>query len=194
MLRFDINFVFTIINVLILFAVVKIFLIGRVHKILDARKAQVDEQYEEAAKKLEEADKSKQEYEESIKNIEEEKERRFTEARNQAKSEYDRLMEQAKKESDKIIETARKEAEEEGYFLRPRFSPGYGDFPLEFQRNIGDLLQMAKNIGITLTDSLLMMPSKSVTAVIGCSKTNSNCKEAGCEVCNKSATCAFRRI
>ena len=88
----------------------------------------------------------------------------------------------------------RKEAEAEGYFLRPRFSPGYGDFPLEFQRNIGDLLQMAKNIGITLTDSLLMMPSKSVTAVIGCSKTNSNCKEAGCEVCNKSATCAFRRI
>ena len=100
MLRFDINFVFTIINVLILFAVVKIFLIGRVHKILDARKAQVDEQYAEAEKKLEEADKTRQEYEESIKNIEEEKERRFTEARNQAKSEYDRLMEQAKKETE----------------------------------------------------------------------------------------------
>ncbi len=113
MLRFDINFVFTIINVLILFAVVKIFLIGRVHKILDARKAQVDEQFSEAEKKLEEADKTRQEYEDSIKGIEEEKERRFTEARNQAKSEYDRLMEQAKKESDKILATARKEAEEE---------------------------------------------------------------------------------
>ena len=113
MLRFDINFVFTIINVLILFAVVKIFLIGRVHKILDARKAQVDEQYAVAAKKLEEADKTKQQYEESIKDIEEEKERRFTEARNQAKSEYDRLMDQAKQESDKILSAARKEAEEE---------------------------------------------------------------------------------
>lgn len=113
MLRFDINFVFTIINVLILFAVVKIFLIGRVHKILDARKAQVDEQFSEAEKKLEEADKTRQEYEDSIKGIEEEKERRFTEARNQAKSEYDRLMEQVKKESDKILATARKEAEEE---------------------------------------------------------------------------------
>ena len=84
MLRFDINFVFTIINVLILFAVVKIFLIGRVHKILDARKAIVDEQFSEAEKKLEEADKTKQQYEDSIKDIEEEKERRFTEARNQA--------------------------------------------------------------------------------------------------------------
>ena len=93
MLRFDINFVFTIINVLILFAVVKIFLIGRVHKILDARKAQVDEQYAEAEKKLEEADKAKQQYEDSIKDIEAEKERRFTEARNQASGEYDRLME-----------------------------------------------------------------------------------------------------
>ncbi|MBP8968058.1 MAG: ATP synthase F0 subunit B [Lachnospiraceae bacterium] len=113
MLRFDINFVFTIINVLILFAVVKIFLIGRVHKILDARKAQVDEQFSEAEKKLEEADKARQQYEDSIKDIEAEKERRFTESRNQAKSEYERLMEQAKKESDKILATARKEAEEE---------------------------------------------------------------------------------
>ena len=100
MLRFDINFVFTIINVLILFAVVKIFLIGRVHKILDARKAIVDEQFSEAEKKLEEADKTKQQYEDSIKDIEEEKERRFTEARNQANSEYERLMEQAKKEAE----------------------------------------------------------------------------------------------
>ena len=113
MLRFDINFVFTIINVLILFAVVRIFLIGRVHKILDARKAQVDEQYAEARKKLEEADKTKQQYEDSIKDIEEEKERRFTEARNQAKSEYERLMDQARKESDKILDSARKAAEEE---------------------------------------------------------------------------------
>ncbi len=93
-----------------------------------------------------------------------------------------------------INEVIRKEAEEQGLFLRPRFSPGYGDFPLEFQRSIGDLLQMAKNVGITLTDSLLMMPSKSVTAVIGLSESNEHCKAAGCEVCNKSATCAFRRV
>ncbi|MBP5266389.1 MAG: Vitamin B12 dependent methionine synthase activation subunit [Lachnospiraceae bacterium] len=93
-----------------------------------------------------------------------------------------------------INDLIRKEAAEEDYFLRPRFSPGYGDFPLEFQRQIGDLLQMSKKIGITLKDSLLMMPSKSVTALIGLSTTDSNCHREGCEICNKSATCAFRRI
>ena len=48
-----------------------------------------------------------------MKRIEEEKERRFAEARNQANGEYERLMEQARKESDRIIATAKKEAEEE---------------------------------------------------------------------------------
>jgi len=78
-------------------------------------------------------------------------------------------------------------------FTRPRFSPGYGDFSLDFQKTLGQLLQMSKEIGVTLTDSLLMMPSKSVTAVIGVGTNNANCTMAGCEVCNKSRTCLYRR-
>ena len=113
MLRIDINLLFTIINVLLLFAVVKIFLIRPVHKILDKRKAEVDEKYAQADKVNEEAESLKKQYDDSIAAIEEEKERRFTEARNQASGEYDRMMEQAKKESEKIINAARKEAEEE---------------------------------------------------------------------------------
>lgn len=49
---------------------------------------------------------------------------------------------------------------------KPRFSPGYGDLPLQLQQNIQQALQFEK-IGITLTDSGLMAPSKSVTAMIG---------------------------
>ena len=113
MLRVDINLVFTIINVLLLFAVVKIFLIKPIHKILDKRRKEVEAKYAEADRITEEALSSKKEYEESIRNIEEEKERRFAEARNQANGEYERLMEQARKESDRIIATAKKEAEEE---------------------------------------------------------------------------------
>lgn len=113
MLRFDINFLFTIINVLLMFIVVKLFLIRPVHKILDKRREEVESKYAEADKITEEALSSKKEYEDSIKNIEEEKERRFAEARNQANGEYDRMLEQARKESDRIIATAKKEAEEE---------------------------------------------------------------------------------
>ena len=51
--------------------------------------------------------------------------------------------------------------------LRPRFSPGYGDLPLELQTDIFCALDCAKRIGLSLNDSLLMSPSKSVTALIG---------------------------
>ena len=73
-----------------------------------------------------------------------------------------------------------------------RFSPGYGDFPLECQKQIAPALELGKRIGVTLTDSLLMAPSKSVTAVIGVSRLPRNCTVQGCEVCAKR-DCAYRR-
>ena len=54
-----------------------------------------------------------------------------------------------------------------GFSLRPRFSAGYGDFPLECQRDIFALLNDGRQIGLCLNDSFLMSPTKSVTAVIG---------------------------
>ena len=51
--------------------------------------------------------------------------------------------------------------------LRPRFSPGYGDVPLSVQPAILDYLEAGKRIGITLTESLMMVPVKSVTAIVG---------------------------
>lgn len=86
----------------------------------------------------------------------------------------------------------KKKAAAEGYYLRPRFSPGYGDFPLEMQPLFLDVLKAEKTTGITLTDALLMMPSKSVTAVIGMGRENTNCEPEGCEVCGKT-NCEFRR-
>lgn len=49
----------------------------------------------------------------------------------------------------------------------PRFSPGYGDLPLETQLDIFALLDCPKRIGVSLNSSLLMAPSKSVTAFVG---------------------------
>lgn len=48
-----------------------------------------------------------------------------------------------------------------------RFSPGYGDLPLPIQKEIIEFLGKSQNLGITLTDSLLMIPQKSVTAIKG---------------------------
>lgn len=91
------------------------------------------------------------------------------------------------------INTELKETfEKKGLYLRPRFSPGYGDFPLECQRDITAVLETAKRIGIMLTDSLLMTPSKSVTAVMGVSRKPHRCEVRGCELCSKT-DCAYRR-
>ncbi len=54
-----------------------------------------------------------------------------------------------------------------GATLRPRFSPGYGDLPLERQTELFAALDATKRIGVTLTDARLMIPSKSVSAIIG---------------------------
>ena len=58
-----------------------------------------------------------------------------------------------------------------GETLVTRYSPGYGDFPLEAQREILAILDTPRKIGVSLTDSLLMVPSKSVSAVIGVTRT-----------------------
>ena len=84
------------------------------------------------------------------------------------------------------------ELEEEHLYLRPRFSPGYGDFDITHQDMILRMLDTAKKIGLTLTGGNMLTPSKSVTAVIGLSETETSCHIKGCEVCQKK-DCAYRR-
>ena len=94
---------------------------------------------------------------------------------------------------DRINRRIRLEAEQEGLYTRPRFSPGYGDLPLDLQREISAILNMPKEIGVSLTDTMLMTPSKSVTALIGISDTPGKCAPAGCAGCAASANCAYAR-
>ncbi|MDY4975824.1 MAG: Vitamin B12 dependent methionine synthase activation subunit [Clostridia bacterium] len=54
-----------------------------------------------------------------------------------------------------------------GAECRPRFSPGFGDFPLDYQPELLRLTDASRQIGVTLTNTLFLTPSKSVTAIIG---------------------------
>lgn len=83
------------------------------------------------------------------------------------------------------------EEQEKGYYLRPRFSPGYGDMALESQRDFFKLLDCSKRIGLTLSDSCIMIPTKSVTAFIGLTK-DKECNFNSCGGC-ENIDCAFRR-
>lgn len=96
--------------------------------------------------------------------------------------------------SDEVNSRIIQEAAKEGLFCRPRFSPGYGDFSLAYQSDFARILRIQKEIGVSLTESMLMMPSKSVTAVIGLSRRDEKCVLHGCEVCSKANGCAFSRM
>lgn len=82
--------------------------------------------------------------------------------------------------------------EKEGYYLRPRFSPGYGDFDIMHQGDILRILESAKKIGLTMTEGSMLAPTKSVTAVIGLSRECILCHRKGCETCDKT-DCIYRR-
>lgn len=93
---------------------------------------------------------------------------------------------------DECQEKIGKDAREENLWMRPRFSPGYGDFDICHQKDILRMLDTAKTIGLTMTDSYMLTPTKSVTAVIGLSSVDEKCHRQGCEVCQKE-DCIYRR-
>ena len=72
--------------------------------------------------------------------------------------------------ADSEVQKLRDQEAARGYRLRPRYSPGYGDLPLTLQADFARILEMQKWCGISLTDALLMVPSKSITAFIGCTR------------------------
>lgn len=73
-----------------------------------------------------------------------------------------------------------------------RFSPGYGDLPLACQVELLASLDATRRLGITLTPSLLMVPTKSVTAVVGYFTEPRHGARPGCGTCNLREWCTIR--
>ena len=67
---------------------------------------------------------------------------------------------------DLVNEEIKKIAATEGLKTKPRYSPGFGDVPLQVQKDFFRLLPCTR-IGLTLMDTLIMAPEKSVTAFVG---------------------------
>lgn len=82
--------------------------------------------------------------------------------------------------------------EEAPLFLRPRFSPGYGDFSITHQQDLLALLDAQKRIGVTVTDGMMLAPVKSVTAIIGLTPSQAlSCPSGKCMTCPMTS-CPFR--
>ena len=73
-----------------------------------------------------------------------------------------------------------------------RFSPGYGDLPLELQGDFLAAVNAQKRLGVTLSAGGLCVPTKTVTAIIGLSREKLPKGKRGCAICNLSKTCPYR--
>lgn len=87
----------------------------------------------------------------------------------------------------------RAQYEADGLFLTDRFSPGYGDMPISQQTGFCELLDTRRRIGLAVSQSGIMIPRKSVTAVLGVSTSPRRLRSDGCESCSMADTCQVRR-
>jgi len=83
--------------------------------------------------------------------------------------------------------------EAEGRYLTDRFSPGYGDLPISEQPKFFALLDMTRRVGVSLTPTTIMVPRKSVTAIMGIARTPQPHRPPDCEHCLMFRNCPFRK-
>ncbi len=78
-------------------------------------------------------------------------------------------------------------------FTTWRFSPGYGDFPIDCQRDFLAAVNAQRAVGVCVSSGGLLTPTKSVTAVVGLSEEPIQAKRRGCLSCNMRDRCTFRK-
>ena len=86
-----------------------------------------------------------------------------------------------------------REARERGLYLRAQFGPGYGDFSIAHQADMLALLDCGRRIGLTMTDSYMLTPTKSLTCLLGLTADAGSCHMVKCAACD-NVGCAFRRV
>ena len=79
-----------------------------------------------------------------------------------------------------------------GEYLTMRYSPGYGDAPLQVSEDIIAALDATRRIGLSMTKSFMMTPVKSITAFIGVSGQKEE-RARSCDLCANHDTCPYRK-
>ncbi len=80
----------------------------------------------------------------------------------------------------------------QGFYLTDRFSPGYGDLPLTIQPSFCAALDTSRKIGVAVNENYMMIPQKSVTAIIGLSENPQKHFDTGCRDCVLIKSCQYR--
>ena len=119
MIQINLNLVFTIINLLVLYILMKKFLFGPVIRIMDQRKEMIDQQFEEAKKTEDRANQLQKQYENALKSAKEESYQIVEQAKLEAKAQAERTAEEARVQADQLFVKAQADiASEREYAMR----------------------------------------------------------------------------
>ncbi len=111
MLKFDWNILWTFINLIIFFVLMKVFLFKPIKKTLDKRKELIDKQFKDADDAQKQADELKAQYQSELEDVEQEKKQILVDARADAKKEYNKIIDRAQGDADRIKSDAKAAAE-----------------------------------------------------------------------------------
>ena len=109
MLKFDFNLLWTVINLVIFFVLMRLFLFKPIKKTLAAREEMLKNKFQQADDTVNEANEKLAKYEAQIANVDEEAKQIVIDAKNKAKSEYDKIIQKANDDVSKMKETAKKQ-------------------------------------------------------------------------------------
>lgn len=107
MISINLNLVWTIINLVVLYLLLRHFLIGPVMNIMEQRKQMIDDGFKNAEAAQADANRLKQEYETALSGAKHESVQLIEDARKSAKAEYDRIVSEAGEKADTMIESAK---------------------------------------------------------------------------------------
>lgn len=113
MIKIDINLVFTIINLLVLYVLMKRFLFGPIIKVMDERKAMIDQQFAGAKEMEDNARELQCKYEDALKSAKEESYQIMEQARKEAKIQSERTVEDTAARVDAMLAKAQEDIRNE---------------------------------------------------------------------------------
>lgn len=93
---------------------------------------------------------------------------------------------------DNVQEEIEKEMKNKDFNITSRFSPGYGDLPLDIQKELLLVMNATKRIGVNVSEHNILFPRKSVTAIIGIGENVVKEIKKDCSKCNKFKSCIYR--
>ena len=94
---------------------------------------------------------------------------------------------------DFIQDDLEKELLKKGEYLTTRYSPGYGDLSIDKNVDIINLLNTQKEIGLTITGNSIMIPRKSVVAIMGIAKSKPKKNKKSCSNCINNFDCKYKK-